>query len=34
MACLEKRSGFDAFTNGGNGEKVIHELPEALEDLW
>ncbi len=34
MACLEKRSGFVAFTNGDNGGKVIYELPVALEYLW
>ena len=34
MGCIEKRSGFVAFTNGDNGVGVIHELPEALEDLW
>jgi len=34
MACLEKRSGFVAFTNGDNGAKVNSELSEALNDLW
>jgi CubicO group peptidase (beta-lactamase class C family) len=30
VACIEKRSGFAAFTNGENGAKVAHELANVV----
>ena len=34
MGCIEKRSGFAAFTNSDNGGKVCYDVSVALKDLW